>query len=120
MPLIQVMSGELEREKKDVLAEKIYACARQVMKAPSIKIFFNEYDDVYDNGVTVDTHDLEMIIEGPDLNRNQLASMVMQMQIEIRQAMGDPDLKVISVYHANDHDHISNNGILLSERYSKD
>lgn len=120
MPLINVMSGKLKKEKKDFIAEKLYACARAVMKAPSIKIFFNEYDVIYDNGIATDTHDFEIIIEGPELNKDQMSSMVKQMQIEIQHILGDPDLNVISVYHVNDHDHISNNGILLSERKSKD
>ena len=119
MPLIQVMSGKLKKEKKDMLAEKIYTCARQVMKAPSIKIFFNEYDAIYDNGIAVDTQDFEMIIEGPDLSRDQMSSMVKQMQIEVQKALDDADFKVISVYHVNDHDHISNNGMLLSKRNNK-
>ena len=120
MPLINVMSEKLKREAKDIIAEKLYACAHQVMKAPSIKIFFNEYDAIYDNGIAVDTQDIEMIIEGPDLSKDQMSSMVKQMQIEIQTALDDPDLNVISVYHVNDHDHISNNGLLLSERNRKD
>ncbi len=120
MPLINVMCEKLTKETKDIIAEKLYACARQAMKAPSIKIFFNEYDTIYDNGIAVDTQDFEMIIEGPDLSKDQLSAMARQMQIEVQQAMDDPDLNVISVYHVNDHDHISNNGILLSERKSKD
>lgn len=110
MPIMDIKTPKLPKDKKDALAKGISEAVLPFI-APHFQIFFNEYEEIYLNGEQVSEPDsLTMTMEGPDLTREQLDALA--------KAVNDAVMKVLNtgttfVYHPNENRHILLNGKLL-------
>lgn len=114
MPIMDVKTFKLTKEKKDALAESISEAVLPFI-APHFQIYFNEYEngDIYLNGKQVEVPDaLTLSMDGgPELSQEQLDTLA--------KAVNDAVMKVLNtgttfIYHPSENKNILLNGKTLA------
>lgn len=115
MPIIHIMGTKLSEEQQDKIAAESFENVFAVLNIPSIKTFFSGFERFYANGNPAEGYQFDVVIEGPDITKEQTEMVtkgIYDSMVSVLEEVKD----VAVVYHVNDHEHVSSNGVLLANR----
>jgi len=117
MPILHVASPKLDMETKDQIAAKAYECIVRVLELPPVhrvKIYFDECDSIYENGKVLDEIQLDITFDGPILIPEKIDALSKGLY-EIATSAIKKKLNVIFSHRGSEFDHVSVDGVLISD-----
>lgn len=117
MPSIHIKTVKLDQVTKNLMAERLYETYKNVIKMPTIEIFFDEYENYYIQGKLVDTcNTITVKLQGHPLSKEEKADLCKSIAEVVKNSVNDPSFKMSNFYYESpNHDDYGLNGKLLSD-----
>jgi hypothetical protein len=117
MPLLDIKTLKLDKAAKDRIAMKMYKEVGDIIKIPSIEVYFNEYDSFYLNGEAATKNFVTVFFDGPELPQEMITQMCAVTFAVIKEVLGDSCSQANFACRGSKHTHVGHGGKLLAELF---
>ena len=96
----------------------MYREVKNIIKIPSIEIYFNEYDSFYVNGKTQEKNFVTVFFDGPELPQEMITQLCAVTFNVIHDILNENCSNINFACRSNKHTHVGHGGKLLAEMFN--